>query len=134
MDFVLDLISNPYVAGAIVSVLVAVLPAERVKTLYSTISEIGEKFPIIGALLKILRLYLDRVQVTQMTGKLQSAEQGALLMVEGAEQLKKIGKLDSETAAAQVSAQVAKNYNLDEKTARTVTEAAVRDMNRFNNY
>lgn len=134
MDFLVDLISNPYIAGAIVSVLVALLPADKVKTLYKTFNNLAEKFPIVGALFKILRLYLDRVQAGNVTAKIQAAEKGAFVMVEAAEQLKKTGKLDSGTAAAQVTAEVAHKYDLDEKTARTVTEAAVRDMNRFNSF
>jgi hypothetical protein len=128
VDTLLDFASNPAVASLIVGLLTALLPAERVHALYSQVQRVLERFPIAGVLFLILRLYIERVSAAAVTAKLENAESMAKVLVSGAEQLKTINKLDAGSAERMVTKKLAATYGLDEITARTVTESAVRQM------
>lgn len=128
MELIVSLLENPVIVTAIVGLLTALLPAATVAKLYTQIMAYIEKVPLAGVIFKILRKYFEQVMATTEAKKTTAASEAAEVLVRGAEQLKSIGKIDGATAAMQVTAKIAKDYRLDEDTARKVTEAAVRDM------
>jgi hypothetical protein len=129
VNFLTDLLENPLIAGAVVMFLTTLLPPDKLAVLYKSLSVWFERFPILGVILKIVRLYMERAAAAAIASKIDHARETADVLVKGAEQLKKINKIDSATAGAKVTQQLVQTYGLDEETARTVTDAAVRDMN-----
>lgn len=123
------LIDHPAITGFIVFLLANLLPADRIGAILSVLQRYLEKWPILGVLLKIVRKYIETTLADADARKVIGAGGLAEVLVGGAEQLKKIGTLDSPTAAAQVTKRLQDAYGLDEDTARMVTEKAVADLN-----
>jgi hypothetical protein len=101
-----------------------------------------ERVPFFGVFVKILAALVDAVNdalVASQIAKqaqaneayaqsLQAASQAASMLVEGQEQMKSIGKVDGPTAAALVTAQVARDFDLEQDVAKLLTERAVRAL------
>lgn len=123
-----SIIENPAISAFIVFLLANLLPAERLQKVWGVLQGYFEKWPILGALLKIIRKYIETTLGDREAAKVLGAGELAEVLVGGAEQLKLIGKLDSEVAAAQITQQLVETYKLDEATARKITEKAVADL------
>ena len=131
MEAILALLQSEMVVGALVAVLTMLLPVEVVAQVYKRLLDLVEKVPIVGAVVGIVRRYVEKVKAHLEAEKLHNAAEAAEVLVNGAEQLKKIGVLDSPTAAVQVTQKLQETFKLDTDTARTVTESAVRNMQRW---
>lgn len=117
LKFLSDVFSNETINALIIAVLAGLLPAT-----------VLEKFKFISPLVKAVLTFLERVQAESEAKKVAAGAQIADQLVQGTEQLKALGKLDSHTAAAKVSKELQDRAKLDSETARTLTEGAVRKL------
>lgn len=114
LDLLNKIITSEAIYAAILTSLVGLLGRARL-----------ERIPVFGTLIKLIGDSIDAYLAKADAAKVEAADAIADVLVEGQEQLKKIGKVDSATAAAVVTAEVGKLARVSPSIARQVTEAAV---------
>lgn len=126
-----DLLSREEVLAAITLFLVGLVSRANL-----------ERIPFFGLVVRILGRVFDQLEANATKAELEvqteaayaqearirAASSTAHILVSGQEQLKKINKTDSATAAATVTHELQSQFGLDRDMARVITEAAVRDL------
>lgn len=114
LDALKPFIENPAVQSALLLVVLGLIPKRLL-----------DKLPILGNLIALVRSYLEAKQAKQEARKVDAGNIIAESMVQGYEQLKKTGKADSTSAAAEVAAEIAQRTGLNIELSRILVERAV---------
>lgn len=133
LDILLKYAQEPAVITAVVYLLTTLLPKSRLDSLQNALLAYIQRWPIVGFLVKLITLYFQSIEANAMANKVSKASIAAGVLVRGAEQLKSEragAKIDSATAATQITNTLVKRFKLDPDTARKVTEEAVYTMNK----
>lgn len=108
------LAENPAVQSALLLLVLGLIPRRLL-----------DRLPIFGNLIALVRTYLEAKQAKQEARKVDAGNVIAESLVQGYEQLKKTGKADSASAAAEVAAEIARRTGLTQELSRILVERAV---------
>lgn len=113
-----DFINRPEVIAAIGAGIALLLPRQ-----------VWEVFPIIRYVLAVFDAAAQAKEAEAKKRQLEALSAAAFEAVHGAEQLKKNGLLDNQSAKAYAMNFIKSNFDVDDGTAELLVEAAVREMN-----
>lgn len=113
-----DFLTSPEVITAIGAGLALILP-----------KEVWQLVPIVNYAFQVLDAATKAKEAEAKAKEMELLKKVAMEAVQGAEQLKKNGHLDSHSAKAYATNFLRSNFGLDEGSAELLVESAVREMN-----
>lgn len=113
-----ELLNKPEVIAIIGTGLALLLPRQ-----------VWEVFPIVRLIFSMLDAASKANEAEAKAKQLEAYKQAAIEAVKGAEQLKKTGKLDNQSAKAYAVNLLRSTFGLDEGTAELLVESAVLTLN-----
>lgn len=119
LELLKGLLANPVVYNTLFLIAVGLIP-----------KSVLDKLPIVGTLITLLKTMLEAQTAKQEAKKVNAGAVIAKASVEGYEQLKKTGKVDGATAAAETTRIVADKTGVNPELARILTEQAVRQTKK----
>lgn len=116
-DLLTGLLANPVVYSTLLLVVLGLIPKSLL-----------DKLPILGQLVTLVKTVLIAQTAKQEAKQVNAGAVIAENAVQGYEQLKNQGKVDSATAAAETTRIIAEKTGLSPEMSRILTEQAVKQM------